>query len=402
MEFRPILSAMLRNKTGVILVGLQIALTLAVVANSVFIIMQRVEKIGRPPGIDSENLIFVQSYGFGPTYDHRDTIRRDLDALRAMPGVVDATVVNGIPLSGGGSSSSYYPTSKTDGEGIAANYYEVDEHAVNALGVRLAEGRTFNEAEIQYTELATSSAFVPSVIITKDLARALYGDEPALGKSVYDNLGQSAVVVGVVEHMLGAWVDWDKLSQVMFHPRISTGPIARYAVRAEPGRRDALIAEIERKLASADISRAITWVRPHSYYLERSYRSDNRMVAFLSVIVGLMILMTALGIVALASFHVNIRRKQIGTRRAVGARRIDIVRYFMLENWLLTTGGIVIGAIMAFAFGQWLSSAYSLPRLEPMYVIAGTVMLWILGQIAVFVPARRAAAISPAIATRTV
>ena len=50
MEFRPILSAMLRNKTGAILVGLQIALTLAVVANAVFIIMQRVEKIGRPPG----------------------------------------------------------------------------------------------------------------------------------------------------------------------------------------------------------------------------------------------------------------------------------------------------------------------------------------------------------------
>ena len=106
MELRPILSAMTRNKTGVILVGLQIALTLAVVANAVFIIMQRVEKIGRPPGIDSENLIFVQSYGFGPTYDHRETVRRDLDTLRAMPGVVDATVTNGIPLSGGGSSST--------------------------------------------------------------------------------------------------------------------------------------------------------------------------------------------------------------------------------------------------------------------------------------------------------
>lgn len=81
MELRPILSAMLRNKTGAILVGLQIAITLAVVANSVFIIMQRVEKIGRPPGIDSDNLFFVQSYGFGPTYDQRDTVRRDLDLI---------------------------------------------------------------------------------------------------------------------------------------------------------------------------------------------------------------------------------------------------------------------------------------------------------------------------------
>ena len=91
MEIRPILSAMLRNKTGAILVGLQIALTLAVVANAVFIIMQRVEKIGRPPGIDSDNLFFVQSYGFGPNYDQRSTIDNDLrlidrdNAVRILP-----------------------------------------------------------------------------------------------------------------------------------------------------------------------------------------------------------------------------------------------------------------------------------------------------------------------------
>ena len=81
---------------------------------------------------------------------------------------------------------------------------------------------------------------------------------------------------------------------------------------------------------------------------------------------------------------------------------MDIIRYFMLENWLLTTGGVFLGAILAFAFGQWLSSAYALERLEAMYVVAGVVLLWIIGQLAVYVPARRAAAIPPAVATRTV
>jgi putative ABC transport system permease protein len=126
------------------------------------------------------------------------------------------------------------------------------------------------------------------------------------------------------------------------------------------------------------------------------------MVAFLGVLIGLMISVTALGIVGLASFLVSVRRKQIGTRRAVGARRIDIIRYFMVENWLLTTGGVVAGTVLAFVFGQWLSSAYSLPRLPPTYVAGGVVLLWILGQLAAFLPARRAAAIPPAIATRTV
>jgi putative ABC transport system permease protein len=99
---------------------------------------------------------------------------------------------------------------------------------------------------------------------------------------------------------------------------------------------------------------------------------------------------------------VNARRKQIGTRRAVGARRVDIIRYFMVENWLLTTGGVIVGSVLAFGFGLWLSSAFALPRLQPAYVVGGIVLLWILGQLAVFVPARRAAAIPPAIATRTV
>src|ERR1700754_2901459 len=106
MEIRPILSAMLRNKNGAILVGLKIALTLAVVANALFIIMHHVEKIGWPPGIDSDNLFFVQSYGFGPNYDQRDTIRRDLDLIRGLPGVVSASSINGIPLSGGGSATN--------------------------------------------------------------------------------------------------------------------------------------------------------------------------------------------------------------------------------------------------------------------------------------------------------
>lgn len=402
MHLRPILSAMFRNKTGAILVGLQIALTLAVVANAVFIIMQRVEKIGRPPGIDSENLIFVQSYGYGPNYDHRETVRHDLDLMRSMPGVVAASVTTSVPLSGGGGSNLYKATLEADElDGVQGNWYEVDEQGVAAFGVKLSAGRPFYESEIQYSEIQNSK-FGSSVIITEALGKRLFGDEPALGKTLYDSLGQSAVVVGVIDHMLAAWVDWDDIENVVFVPKIPSGPLARYVVRAEPGRRDELIMEIERKLSDADITRAISWVRPHSYFTERSYRADSRMIALLSAIIVLMVAVTALGIVGLASFYVNLRRKQIGTRRAVGARRIDIVRYFMLENWLLTTGGVIAGTVLAFAFGQWLSSAYSLPRLEPEYVLVGIVLLWILGQLAVYVPARRAAAIPPAIATRTV
>jgi putative ABC transport system permease protein len=401
MELRPILSAMLRNKTGAVLVGLQIALTLAVVANSVAIIMTRVEKIGRPPGIDSDNLIFVQSYGFGSNYDQRSTVDDDLRLLRSLPGVVSVSPISQIPLSGGGSSTNLGPEQTREKVTINTNHFSVDEHGVEALGVKLVEGRNFTQSEIQYNADPNSSDFVPFVILNRDAAKAIFGTEHAVGKTVYDQ-SHSAVVIGIMENMLGSWVGWDKLTQVMLTPRVEAGPQARYVVRAEPGRRDALMLEIEQKLSNSNPHRAITYVKSHTEIKQRSYRADSRMVAFLSVLIGLMISVTALGIVGLASFHVNVRRKQIGTRRAVGARRVDIIRYFMLENWLLTTAGVIAGSVLAFAFGQWLSSAFSLPRLPPMYVVGGVVVLWILGQLAAFLPARRAAAIPPAIATRTV
>ena len=402
MELRPILSAMLRNKTGAILVALQIAITLAVVTNALFIINQRLEKIGRPSGMDTDNIFFVQSYGFAANYNHDVTIQEDLELIRGMPGVIAASTINGIPLSGGGSSSGYKAEPSESSPDVPGNYYEIDEGGLDALGVKLIAGRGFSHDILRHDSAQPTSQFVPEIVVTRDMAKALFGTDDALGRSVYDSLGQSATIVGIVDRMLGAWVDWDKLSQVVYHPVVPGPPLARYVVRAEPGRRDALMAELEKKLGESNTTRVISWVRTHDYYIERSYKSDTRMAVLLGVTIFLLVSMTALGIVGLASFSVNARVKQIGTRRAVGARKLDILRYFMLENWLLTTIGVGIGCALAYYFSYWLSSAYSLPKLGFGYVAGGIFCMWVLGQLAVLVPARRAASVPPAVATRTV
>ncbi|HSN71793.1 MAG TPA: ABC transporter permease, partial [Steroidobacteraceae bacterium] len=247
LELRPILSALARNKTAAVLVVLQIAITLAVVANAAYIIQQRIEKIARPTGIDSANVFFVQTYGFAPGYRQVETLRTDLDALRALPGVAAATPINQIPLSGGGSSSSYQ-IRPGDGEPqIVGNFFEVDEHGVEALGVRLLEGRNFRADEVTYQERLTSR-FVPAVIVTRDFAREAFGETSAVGQTIYDGLGQSATVVGVIDNMQGSWVNSDRLTSVVLHPRTPAPPLIRYAVRTEPGASDAVMAEVERLL----------------------------------------------------------------------------------------------------------------------------------------------------------
>ena len=90
----------------------------------------------------------------------------------------------------------------------------------------------------------------------------------------------------------------------------------------------------------------------------------------------------------------------IGTRRALGATRGQILRYFQTENLLLSTAGIVLGMIGAYGISLLLMRSYELPRLPLVYLPIGALVLWALGQIAVFAPARRAAALPPVAALR--
>jgi len=109
---------------------------------------------------------------------------------------------------------------------------------------------------------------------------------------------------------------------------------------------------------------------------------------------------TALGIVGLASFWVGQRRRQIGVRRALGARRVDVLRYFQTENFLLASIGIGLGMVMAYGMNLLLMWQYEVPRLPLVYLPAGAIILWLLGQVAVLAPALRAAAVPPVVATR--
>ena len=126
------------------------------------------------------------------------------------------------------------------------------------------------------------------------------------------------------------------------------------------------------------------------------------MAIILTIVISMLIGLTALVIVGLSSFHVTQRTKQIGTRRALGARRMDIIKQFMLENWIITTAGAALGLILTTAVAYWLEVSFELPRLDWRYLPGGIVVLWALSSLAVFEPARRAASVPPAVATRSV
>jgi putative ABC transport system permease protein len=94
--------------------------------------------------------------------------------------------------------------------------------------------------------------------------------------------------------------------------------------------------------------------------------------------------------------------KQIGTRRALGASRPAILRYFLLENFLVSGVGIAAGAVLAVGLNIWMVQAFDLAPLTWYIIPLAMAALWLVGQAAVFGPARRASLVPPAVATRAV
>ena len=106
MTLHPMISALRRHKSGVVLIALQIALTLAIVCNAVFIIGQRIERVNRPTGLKEQNLLLITNQWVGApggsdpaSVQKLDAMQReDLAALRALPGVTSVSPTNSLPL----------------------------------------------------------------------------------------------------------------------------------------------------------------------------------------------------------------------------------------------------------------------------------------------------------------
>ncbi len=403
MEIRPILSALMRSKVAMILIGLQVALTLAIVCNALFIINERLAHMARPSGMNEADTFWFGSNGFGQGYNAKVVQQADLGILRQLPGVADVSPTNSVPMSDGGWGTGLSLAPRQKKSTADTTVYLVDDHAISTFGTHLVAGRNFKPEEIETHDFGDQ--LLPKVaILSKALADKMFPDGDAIGKQVYfDQDPPTTTIVGVVDRLQEPWISNDDIENAAFVPVFMPyGNSSRYLVRTEPGRRDEVMKQIEQKMTEANTSRIIGKVKSIEQVRSEAYAEDRAMAIILSVVIFCLLTITALGIVGMASFWVAQRTKQIGTRRALGATKFDILRYFQTENFIITTMGLIGGGILTYAFSLYLMKEYQAPRLPWYYVPVGFVCLWFLGQLAVLGPALRASRVPPAVATRSV
>jgi putative ABC transport system permease protein len=276
---------------------------------------------------------------------------------------------------------------------------------LSTLGLHLVAGRAFTAADVQHQAMRDQRE--PSIVIlTKALADKLFPKGDALGKVVYFN-GDPAptTIIGLVERMqvpaVGSWTSSFTWYATLAPTRLNAN-FSRYAIRAKPGRLDAAMHAVTPTLYATNPMRVLDddSVKSFTQIRAEAYRADVGMAILMGVVCLILLAVTAAGIVGLTSFWVGQRHRQIGVRRALGARKIDILHYFQIENLVIASVGAVIGLLLAIGLNLLLMHRFEMDRLPVAYVLAGIVAVLALGQGAVFVPARRASNVPPVVATR--
>jgi putative ABC transport system permease protein len=403
-DIAPILSTLRRHKIAAGLIVLEVALSCAIVTNALHLIQTRVEALNADSGMAESEIAVLNLRGSKPQPPERTAgiVAEDLTRVRALPGIQAATVVNQIAYGNNSNNSGVSTEPDNKGLRIVASQYSADDQMIPTFGLKLVEGRNFTADEILdgFQVFAVAEPRIPQLIVNKVMAEKLFPGQSAVGKQVYVFGRAPSTIIGVVETLTHTQLHRarsDGAGTAMILPLRGGGS---YVIRAEPGQLDARIKAVTAVLEEGDRGRVVTQARSLTEMRRAFYAQDRAMAWLMGGVCVALLLVTAMGIVGLASFWVQQRTRMIGTRRALGATEGQILRYFQLENLLLTTTGILIGLAGAWALSQLLMQSYELPRLPWLYLPAGALVLWGLGQLAVWVPARRAARLSAVAALR--
>lgn len=398
LHIKPIFSSLLRSKSGPILLLIQIILSVAIVANASFIIQERLALMQRDSGIKESEVLTLSLYNFDSSIDKTAQNKIDQQILRGLPNVIAATSTNMLPLSGGGWSSTLNLGPDPDSAKSTPQFamYLGTDHTIETLGLKLIEGRNFYPHELK-DNLDSPSRLA---IISSALAKAVWPDESALGKVLYEGKDAQITVIGVVDKLQGAWIDSSDLENSIIQ-NVDYGG-SSYMVRAKPEHHAELKTAITAALLAENPNRVLDRFKTIEALKESSYRDHQLMITVLTMMVVLLLLITSLGLTGMVMFNIQRRTKQIGTRRALGAKKRDIISYFLVENYLICLAGGVLGGLLAIQLGQQLMKIYSLPMLALSYPILTVAGLFVVTTLAVYLPARKAANISPATATRSV
>lgn len=359
-----------------------------------FLNLQRID-----PGFNPDNVLTVRIPLLASKYSEPSQARafyqQLLDRIKGLPGVAHAGVTTSIPLTGWNSIFGFEIPGRPvppPGQTLEAEFIAISPDYMPAMGIRLLRGRFLSESDSD-----TSSNVI---VINETMARRHWPNEEAVGKQIKDG-PDLREIVGVISDVKQDGLNIPSREQIYVSIYQVSSPASKILVVRSGSDPKNLIGAVRKEVLAMDHDQPITNIRTMEEVFGESISKPRLYMILLSVFAGVALVLAVIGIYSVLAYSVTQRTQEIGIRMALGAQPRDVLRLVVGQGMLLAFIGIVIGLVAAFFLSRAMAFMIEGINSRDLTIFAGTpVILAFVSLLACFIPARRAARLSPIIALR--
>ncbi|HEY3884498.1 MAG TPA: FtsX-like permease family protein, partial [Vicinamibacterales bacterium] len=318
------------------------------------------------------------------------TYARVLDRARAVPGVISVSMAQEPLLTG---ISSNTTVARDDGSHFDLFYNRVSPGFFETLGVPAGRG-------IQDTDRAGAP---PVVLLNVTGARELFRGGPALGRYL-PLFGQNVEVIGIVRDMKYASIR-KAAPPTVYQPYAQArqfAPRSMYVIARTGVAPMTVLGSLRAAAADADRDVPVSHLMTEKARIDDTLGTELALTRLLLIFGGFALFLACIGLHGITAYSVARRTSEIGVRVALGARRGDVLWLILRQVVVVTLAGLAIGVPVAVASGRAVSAyLYGVTPADPLSFVVAAIRLMLVGGVAGYTPARRAARLDPLQALRT-
>jgi putative ABC transport system permease protein len=388
-----------RNWLRSSLAAAQVALTLALLFCAQLMIDAHTRALNGPTGFDRNGLLLARVVLPEQPYQEperrRQFIAGVIERLRAIPAVTDAAMVSNLPYGGNNNSRPFRPEGVTLRESDVRNadYRRVTPEYFATMRIPLVAGRAFTDGDRDTTQ--------PVAIVSRALAERYWPDADPVGKRFTVGTDTTSItVIGVAGDVLHDWFQ-QRRSPTVYRPLSQDAPFGHAFVVRTVGNPESLGGDLRRAVSAMDRDQPVMMLQSMEDLMEERTAGLLSISGMVSVVAGIALALAVMGLYSLMAYIVSRRTAELGVRMALGASRWQVVALMTRQGLHITTVGLLVGTLAAFALGRLMESvlfgvvAISLLPLAALVAVVGAVAL-----LASYLPARRTARVDPTVALR--
>ena len=382
-----------RNPMQWALVGVQVALAVTLLIGAGLLQRSLAQLARVSPGFDPDHVLTLKiSESYGETADMKALTQRSnhiLDTLRAVAGVESAANAANLPG---------VPGQREIELGIAEGEPDPNRKVI-------ADGRFVSTGYFAVTRIpllagdsCQDSSKTMQVLVNRSFANTYFGQSPALGHhvttSAYSQFALSGEIRGIVGDAREQGLNVEPMPTVYWCSNVAfPGTYFLIRTRADPS---ALAETVRRIIHQIEPNRSVFDVQPLSAHLSESFAEDRLRSLLLSLFALTAVSLACVGLYGTLSYFVNVRRREVGLRLALGALRAQVARRFLLQGLRVCAIGCLCGLVSAAAGARLLSGMlYGVSPFDAATFAAVPVLVLTLAALATLVPAVRAASTDP-------